>query len=121
MCSGPNPAYAASSLDPSTPTYINTERSFIFLESASKIPPFSCLWFCYNRQSVVCRSRVVASFLDKSKRKNPVVAQQLIADVGAGHRELVGRIGRCRSDMKVQLKFNFLQNRSPQAVQTFLG
>lgn len=69
----------------------------------------------------MCRSRVVASFLDKSKRKNPVVAQQLIADVGAGHRELVGRIGRCRSDMKVQLKFNFLQNRSPQAVQTFLG
>lgn len=68
---------------------------------------------------MVCRSGVVASLLDKNK--NLVVAQQLICDVGAGRGELVGRTGRCRSDMKVQLKFNFLQNHAPQAVQTFLG
>lgn len=36
MCSGPNPAYAASSLDPSTPTYINTERTLFFLNQPQK-------------------------------------------------------------------------------------
>lgn len=55
------------------------------------------------------------------REKNLVVAQELICDIGAGHGELVGGAARCRSDMKVQLKFNFLQNHSPQAVQTFLG
>lgn len=123
MCSGPNPAYAASSLDPSTPTYINTERTLFFLNQPQKFLLSPACGFASTGNLLCAGVGLLPLSWTRVREKTQcsVVAQQLIADVGGGHRELVGRIGRCRSDMKVQLKFNFLQNHSPQAVQTFLG
>lgn len=109
MCSAPSLAQAASSSDPSTPTYINVEGNFIFLESASKKFLMSRACGFAATGNLLCAG---VGLLRLSWIKHLVVAQQPICDVGAGHRELVGRTGRCRSDMKVQLKFNFLQNHS---------